>query len=283
MFFNFEIELYMKKVWGVYFILFITACVFVVSNFNIAGFDFFVFQEQNLFFQSWISIAGILFSLMMALTTYLMYKNTALPSLKYIPLSFLLTSFAFAVIGYHVAYCDVCSNLTLCGASHNYPNFLIVIGQVIFIFIVILFSKRLDFKHSKKVLQIFSYGLICATVLLMITLFLSLDFIESPNLIQYDNIINPQGLFFLFPLFVILYAIVYFKNNYDFSKQFYIIFILFGASMLPQFYHILICKECHYMECSEFYIFSGIIVFIVIGLLLHSVFIQLKEDKIVEN
>ena len=73
-------------------IFFLISIIFIYLGWNVDGFDFFKFQEQHFYFQSWISIAGILFSSVMSITTFVVYKKTKFQSLKYIPLSFLLTA-----------------------------------------------------------------------------------------------------------------------------------------------------------------------------------------------
>ncbi len=241
------------------------------------GFDFFKFQKQHFYFQSWISIAGILFSSVMAITTLIIYKKTKFKSLKYIPLSFLLTAVAYSIIGYHASYCKVCSDLGYCAASHNYPNYFLIITLLIFILSAIMSSRSVELVKKVQLLQKFSYGLITATILLGIALFISLSYLEIPDNISYFYTINLEGIFFLFPLMIILWAFVYFRRTYKVSPIYLIMALLASLSYLPQIFHVLTCLDCHTMECSEFYIFSGLIMLIVTGLFIRSVSIQLQE------
>ena len=253
--------------------------LFAFIDWRVDGFDFFKFQEQHFYFQSWISIAGILFSSVMALTTFIIYKKTAILSLKYIPISFLLIATAYAIIGYHSSYCKVCSDLGYCAATHNYPPYLIIITFVIFVLITIMFGRNLDLVKKAQILQNFSYGLIAATSLLGITLFVSLSFLEIPNHISYARTVNLEALIFMIPLIVILWAFIYFRHTYKAPGVYLFMAFLSALSFMPQIYHIYTCKDCHTMECSEFYLFSGFIMVIVAGLFIHSVSVQLQENK----
>ncbi|WP_373030351.1 hypothetical protein, partial [Sulfurovum sp.] len=60
----------MKKIWYLFSILFLLSIIFVFVDWNADGFNFLEFQEQHFYFQSWISIAGILFAIVMAITTF---------------------------------------------------------------------------------------------------------------------------------------------------------------------------------------------------------------------
>jgi hypothetical protein len=269
----------MKNFWNLFLILFFISIIFVLVDWNVDGFNFFQFQEQHFYFQSWISIAGILFSAIMAITTFTIYKTSKIPSLRYIPISFLLTSIAYAIIGYHASYCEVCSDLGYCAASHSYSIYLMIIVFVIFVLTIIMFSRRLDIVKKAQLLQKFSYGLIIATILLGITLFISLKYLEIHDHIAYLSTTNLQAFIFLLPLIIILLAFVYFRGTYQASRTYILMAVLASLSFIPQFLHIYRCKDCHVMECSEFYVLSGIIMVIVTGLLIHSVAIQLLENR----
>lgn len=253
--------------------------IFIFIDWSVDGFDFFKFQEQHFYFQSWISMAGIFFTLVMTVTTFIIYKKTKLKSLKYIPLSFLLIATAYFITGYHSSYCKVCSDLGYCAASHNYPNYLIIITFVIFVLSTVILSRSLDIVKKAELLQKFSYGVITATVLLIITLFFSLEYLEIPDHISYNTTINLQAIVFIIPLLITLWAFAYFRRAYKASAVYLLMALLSSLSFLPQIYHIYTCKDCHTMECSEFYLFSGLIMLIVTGLFLHSVSIQLQENK----
>lgn len=270
----------MKKNWYLFSVLFLISIIFVFLDWKVDGFNFFKFQEQYFYFQSWISFAGILFTFVMAITTFIIYKKTQLQSLKYIPVSFLLISITYAIIGYHASYCKVCSDLGLCAASHNYPLYLIIIALIIFILSVIMFNRRLDIVKKTQLLQKFSYGLIIATTLLIITLFISLKHLEIPDQIYYlDSVNNLQALIFLLPLVVIIWIFVYFRNIYKVARIYLLIALLLSLNFLPQFFHIYTCKDCYIMECSEFYVLSGMILLIGMGFFMYSLHIQLQEDS----
>ena len=268
----------MKKFWNIFGILFLISVIFVLVDWNVDGFNFFKFQEQHFYFQSWISIAGILFSTIMAITTFIIYKTSKIPSLRYIPISFLLTAIAYAIIGYHASYCKVCSDLGYCAASHSYAIYLMIIVFVIFVLSIIIFSRRLDIVKKAQLLQKFSYGLIIATVLLGITLFISLRYLEIHHHIAYHSTTNLQAFIFLLPLIIILLAFIYFRGIYQASRIYMLMALLASLSFVPQFLHIFRCKDCDILECSEFYVLSGIIMVIVTGLLIHSVSIQLLKN-----
>lgn len=256
-------------------ILFLTSIIFSVANWSVDGFDFFEFQHNNKYFQSWISIAGVLFSLIISITVSIIYKKTKILSLRFIPIAFILTAIAYATIGYHLSYCKVCSNLTLCGASHNYSDFFIIIALVIFTLLSIL-QNQIDIKIKTSALKILSYGLISAIIILTLVLFFSLQFIEIPNIITYRGSFNLQGIVFIIPLVLSIWFFIYFKNSYKSIKNITILFILLIAGFIPQTYHILFCNECNIMECSEFFVLSGLIMLIVVMILIYSININLK-------
>jgi len=269
----------MKKIWYLFSILFLISIIFVLADWNAGGFNFFEFQEQHFYFQSWISIAGILFAIVMAITTFIIYKKTKLPSMKYISISFLLIATVYAIIGYHASYCELCSDLGYCAASHSYPNYLIIITFVIFVLSTIMFSRSFDVVKKAELLQKLSYGLIIATTFLSITLFLSLKYLKIQDCISYHSTTNLQAFIFILPLIAIVWAFVYFRRTYKASRVYILMAGLVLLSFLPQFFHILRCKDCHTMECSEFYVVSGFIMVIVIGLFIHAVSIQLLENR----
>lgn len=269
----------MKFFWNLFVILFLISIIFVIVDWNVDGFNFFTLQEQHFYFQSWISIAGILFAIVMAITTFIIYKKTKLPSIKYISISFLLIAAAYAIIGYHASYCEVCSDLGYCAASHSYPNYLIIITFVIFVLSTVMFSRSLDIVKKAALLQTLSYGLIIATLFLSITLFISLKYLKIHDYISYLGTTNLQALVFILPLIVIVWVFAYFRRTYKASRVYLLMAALVLLSFLPQFFHILRCKDCHKMECSEFYVVSGLIMMIVIGLFIHAVSIQLLEKR----
>lgn len=269
----------MKKTWYLFSILFLLSIIFAFADWKVDGFDFFKFQEQHFYSQSWISFAGILFSTVMAITTYLVYQKTKLQSLKYIPIAFLLIATSYSIIGYHSSYCKLCSVIGYCAASHNYPDYLIVVTLVIFVLSTIIFSRSLDIVKKAQVLQKFSYGLTTATILLGIILFFSLKYLEIPDSLDYSKSINLQAFIFIVPFIMILWSFIYFRRTYKASGMYLLMALLSSLSFLPQIIHIYTCKECHTSECSEFYVFSGLIMVIVTGLFIHSMSIQLLNDK----
>lgn len=262
-----------------FFILFLISMIFVLKDWRVAGFNFFESTEHHLYFQAWISIAGILFTVAMAVTTSIIYKKTKLQSLKYIPMAFILIAVAYLIIGYHASYCKVCSDLGFCAASHNYPDYLIIITFVIFVLATIILSKKLDLVKKAESSQTFLYGLILAMILLFTASLISLNYLEVPNNISYINTNNLQVVIFIVPLVMILYALMFIKNIYKESGIYILMTLLMSFSFIPQIFHIYACKDCNDMECSEFYVFSGVIMFIVTGLLIHAISIQLKENK----
>lgn len=248
---------------------------FILLDWSVDGFDFFKAQKYELFFQSWVSIAGVIFTAVMALTIFIIYKKSHLDSLKFVSFSLILASFAFGIIGYHTSYCKVCSDLTMCGASHNYPNYLIVIALII----VTIISILVNLKNNITVLKILASGLITASLLLLIVLFFSIQFMETPDVMSYViTNINLQGFVFLFPIILILLTFMYLKIMHKISNSISLVFLLLFISLLPQAYHIFICTECHSMECSEFYVFSGLVMFMAVGFLLYSISLQLEEN-----
>ncbi|MBU1216739.1 hypothetical protein KJ870_08015 [bacterium] len=269
----------MKTGFYLFMILFAITLIFVLANWSVDGFDFFKFQEQHFYFQSWISIAGILFALTMSGVSYIIHKKTQLRSLKYIPLSFLLTALAYSITGYHASYCKICSDLGFCAASHNYPNYLVILALVLFALGSIMLSKKLNTQQRANVLYQFSFGLIVATTLLIIPLFISISFMETPSVISYFDTTNLQAFVFVAPLLMTLLMLGYFGMIYKISKIYLFMGILLSMSFVPQIYHIYSCQDCHNMECSEFYVLSGLVMFIVTGLLLHSLSIQLNETQ----
>ena len=269
----------MKKIWYLFSIFFLLSITFIFVDWHIDGFNFFKFQEQYFYFQSWISIAGILFAIVMTITTFLIYKNTQLHSLKYISIGFLLTAAAYFITGYHSSYCKICSDLGYCAASHSYPNYLMIITFVIFVLSIIMSSRSLDIVKKVQLLHKFTYGLTIATILLSIILFISIQYIEVLDHIYYFYTTNLQALVFIFPVVIMIWAFIYFRRVYTVSRLYIVLVLLASLSFLPQFLHILTCKDCHIIECSEFYVLSGLIMLIVSGVFIHAMSIQLQEDR----
>jgi hypothetical protein len=225
-------------------------------------------------------MAGSAFTFVMAIVTLIIYQKTQFQSLKYIPLSFLFLAISYTFVGYHASYCKVCSDLGLCAASHNYPLYLIIIAFIIFVLIVIMFNRKLDIVKKTQLLFKFSFGLIVATILLMSILFTSLKHLEIPDQMHYlDNVNNLQAFLFFFPVLMIVWVFIHFRKKYKVSGIYLIIAFLLSLSFLPQILHIYTCKECHIMECSEFYIFSGFFMLIATALFIHSLYKQLEEES----
>ncbi len=269
----------MKKNFYLFGVLLLGVVIFSLIDFNVDGFDFLKFQVSKYYFQSWIAMAGAVFSLIMSITIFIIYKKSDLISLKFISISFLLISSAYGVIGYHTSYCKICSDLSLCGASHTYPNYFIVIALVIFVLGILL----VNLNKNLRFLKLFSYGLIFATLLLMIILFLSLEFMETPDITNYILInLNLQGFTFVFPLVFIGFAFFYMRSIYRVTNSIILIFVLIFVSFIPQAYHIFICDECQSMECSEFYIFSGFLIFLAVGLFIYSMSLELDKKDALE-
>lgn len=259
---------------------FFLSIITIYIDWQIDGFDFFKLQKYELFFQSWVALSGVIFSLIVSVTSFFIYKNTRLPSLQFIPLSFLLIAFSYIIIGYHASYCKVCSDLTLCAASHTYPTYLYIAAFIVFFIVTIISHKLLDTEKKIKFLQQFSYGLISASFLMLIIMFFSIDYMETPDVLFYFKDTNLQAMVFMFPVIIIVFSLLYFRTHYkQVSWEYYLIASLSILSFIPQILHLYTCKECHSMECSEFYVFSGLIMFIVTGLFLKTLAIQLRESK----
>lgn len=270
----------MKKVWYFFSILLLISIIFVFIDWNMDGFNFLKFQKQHFYFQSWISFSGILFTFIMAITTFIIYKKTKLQSLKYIPLSFLLILTSYLITGYHSSYCKICSDLGFCAASHSYPNYLFIITLLIFILSGIMFSRRLGIVEKAQALQRLSYGLIIATTFFFMILLISLKYFDTIEHSPYNIVSNNlQAFIFILPVVVIVWAFVYFRNTYKTSRIYLLMALLLCLSFLPQILHIYTCNDCYSIECSEFYVFSGFIMFIVTGIFIHSVYIQLQENS----
>lgn len=269
----------MKKVWYLFSILLLISIIFVIIDWNVDGFNFLKFQKQHFYFQSWISFAGILFTFVMAITTFIIYKKTKLQSLKYIPLSFLLILVSYFITGYHSSYCKICSDLGVCAASHSYPNYLFIIALLIFVLSGIMFTRRLDIVEKTQSLQRLAYGLIIATTFLFMILWISLKYLETIDHSHYMVGSNLQAFIFILPLVVIVWAFVYFRNNYKISRVYLLMALLLCLGFLPQFLHLYTCSDCYTKECSEFYVFSGFIMFVVTGIFIYSVHIQLQENS----
>ena len=269
----------MKRLLFFFFILFLISMIFVFKDWSVDGFNFFELPEHHLYFQSWISIAGILFTVVMAVTTYFIYNKTKLRSLKYIPISFILMAVAYLIIGYHASYCKVCSDLGFCAASHNYPDYLMVITFVIFVLAAIMLNRNLDILKKVESTQVLLYGLVLAMIVLFTASLISLNYLEIPNNISYISTKNLQVLIFILPLVMIFSALLVIKNISKASGVYLLMLMLSSLSFIPQIFHIYACNDCHEMECSEFYVFSGVIMIVVTGLLLHAISIQIHEKK----
>ncbi len=266
----------MRNIFYLFVVLFIGAILFSILDWSVDGFNFFNSQDNKHYFQSWISIAGITFTFIMFVVTFIIYKKSGIDSLKFISLSFLLTSFAYASIGYHTSYCKVCSDLSMCGASHNYPNYLVVIALII----LVVSALMANMKNNIGFLKLFSFGLILSTFLLMFILFISIEYMEIPDVISYTfSVLNLQGFVFVFPLIIIILAFLYMRTIYKLTNMMMLIFVLVFISFIPQAIHIFTCTECHVMECSEFYIFAGLFMFVATGLLIYSISLELEKKE----
>lgn len=247
-----------------------------VMDWKTGEFDFLKLQEYKFYFQSWVSAAAVFFSLIMSLTTFIIYKKNQSKALQFISLGFLLISSAYMIIGYHSSYCEVCSNLTMCSASHNYPTYLIIVAFTVLVLSILLS----DLKKNIHLLKVFTYGLIVGAFFLLLTLFFSMYYMETPGLIPYViNTVNLQGFVFLLPLLMILLIAIYFKKINKLSNTILVLIILLIISFAPQAFHIFVCDECHKLECSEFYVLSGILMTVAAGFLLNAVRIQSEEKK----
>lgn len=264
----------MRRFSYIFGLLFIFAILFGIIDWNVDGFEFLKTQNYKMYFQSWISFAGSTFVFVMSITTFIVYKKSDILSLKFVSIGFLFIAIAYGIIAYHTSYCKMCSDLSLCGASHSYPNYSVIIAMIIFV----LTSLLIQTKFKLSLIKTFSFGLIIATISLMIIIFISVGYIETPDIIPYVlSIINLQGFIFVFPLLFTLMVYIYFKNTYNVTPVISFIFILIFLSFIPQAYHIFSCTECHNMECSEFYILSGLFIFMAIGSLFYAINLQLKN------
>lgn len=267
----------MKKTILITSIIFIVNAVFFTAiDWSIGGFELLKAQKYEFYFQSWISFAGIAFTFIMAVTTFIIYKRNQLASLKFLSLAFLLTSLAYFLIGYHSSYCQLCSDLSLCSTSHNYSDYFIIIAIVIATLTVLL----VNLKNNITLLKFFSYGIILASFFMLLILILSIQFMENPSLLAYEvKHINLQGFVFIFPLIFIALFYIYFKNTYKLTYSISFLFFLLFISFIPQAYHVFLCSDCYNDECSEFFVFSGFIMYMVIGLIIYSISLQLQENK----
>ena len=257
-------------------VLFIVMLLFSFLDWRVDGFELLKSQSFEFYFQSWVSIAGLSFTTIMSVTTFIIYKKTKISSLKFMSLSFLLTSLAYLSIGYHSTYCKVCSDLGICSASHNYSNYFIVIALVTFVLSVLLMHA----KNNISILKFFAYGLITASSVLLLVLFISIEFMEIPGIAFYEvNTINLQGFVFVVPLILIAFSYIYYRKKHKMKKVIVAIFLLVSVSFIPQAYHLFLCEECHTMECSEFYIVAGLMMFMALGLFVYALGQQLKEEE----
>ncbi len=263
-----------KKIINLFTLLFIASLFVFVFDWSVDGFDFFKFQHNEYYFQSWISIAGSIFTFIMAITIFVIYKKSKINSLKFISLSLLLVSVAYSIIGYHSSYCKVCSDLSMCAASHNYPNYFIVIALIALVVTVLLANIR----NNINLLKLLALGLMFSTIGLTVILFMSVEFMETPDAVSYVfKTLNLQGFVFIFPLLLIILLVLYFRKIYKFSNISLFIFMLIFVSFLPQAYHVFICNDCHIMECSEFFVASGLLMFMAMGLLIYSLSLELHK------
>lgn len=257
-------------------IVLLAMIVFTILDWDIDTFEFLKVQKYEFYFQSWVSVSGLIFSMVMSITTFFIYAKNKLPSMKFLSISFLLSSFSYLIIGYHASYCKLCSDLSLCSAGHNYSNSFTIIALIILVLTILL----MNLKNSIVTLKLFSYGLIVGSFLVLITLFVSLQFMVMPDFLFYElSTINLQGFVFIFPLILIALSFIYFIKTFKITKSVISVFSLLFISFLPQAYHIFVCKECDIMECSEFYIFSGIIMYMAIGFIIYAISLELKKKS----
>ena len=265
----------MLKIKYLFASLFALSVLFLVLGWQVNGFDFFKAQDYEFYFQSWISFAGTVFTLIMAVTIFVLYKKSNKQSLKYISISFLIISLAYAIVGYHTSYCKVCSDLSLCGASHNYPDYLILMSVIVFVLILLLLNKKFNLSLFKT----FFYGMLLGVSSLMGILFLSIKYIETPDITPYVfHSLNLQGFIFVLPLLFTGIVYLYFRKTYQINTKISFLFFMIAVSFIPQAYHIFSCNECNQMECSEFFSLSGLLMFIAIGLIFYSLDIALKNE-----
>jgi len=255
--------------------LFLISILFLWINWEIDGFEIFT-NNHKYYFQSWVSLSGSIFSLIMAFTIFFIYKKSNLQSLKYIGLSFIFVSLSYATIGYHSSYCKVCSDLSVCSASHNYSNYFVLISLIILVTTILL----LNIKKSINFLMLFSYSLIGSSFIVMIILFTSVPFMETPSIANFIiNDLNIQGFIYISPILLIVLAGIYMHSLHKLSKLILFLFIVLSSSFLPQAYHLFTCNQCNIMECSEFFSIAGLLMFIATGLLIRAISCQFDIEK----
>ncbi len=257
----------MKKIITLFFFLLALAMISYGKGYAIGGFH--LSKVHNYFyFQSWISLAILVFCLVISYATYSVYKNTKLVGLKFVPVGLFFLSLGIIIIGFHNSYCKVCSDLGFCGTAHNYPNAISVLAVCISLVIYLaLQSQDYDLKSSLKK---FWHTLVFGSFIIIIILFISLFYMELPEPISYKaGRFNLQGFVFIsISIFCTIafftFLVVYYRTRKKIFVAMSVQFIVTALVQLVAAYHIFTCYWCDIEECSEFFALGGI--FILIGM-----------------
>jgi len=253
--------------------LFILSIYFYISGFEINDFQFSKIHYQ-LYFLAWVSLGNIIFALILAYASYVVFKHTKLEAFRFIPLSLFFFVVGMIINCFHLSYCKICSDLGFCGTAHVYPNVISILSiGLSFVLYLINQVQVLELRFILRKLWIilsFGFGLI------VFILFISLFYMNLPNPISYKiGSLNFQGLIFVFvSLFSFLsfsvYCFFYFKTRNRIFVAVSIQFIIIGISQLVSAYHIFTCYWCNIEECSEFFSLSGIMILTAVFILWYS-------------
>jgi len=260
-----------KHLLYIWWFLFVLSIVSYFSafkeNFKISSLIKFPF-----YYHFWVSLDLLILSILFLwCIKWLQNKTNFLffRSFKYALIFFII---ADILVGIHNGYCEICSNLGLCGSLHNYPD----AATILIMCLSFLSLTYLLFKDKKEMVyfQKIVYYWVIAILLEILVISLSTIFISFPEPISYKKgPLNWQGFIFINLIIYCMIASWWFLKTFKKRIEAKIIslqFFLIGISQIPAAYHLLTCYWCHVEECSEFFGLAGICLMIMLLFLTNS-------------
>ena len=246
-------------------------------------------REFKMYFQTWVSMAALVLALIMALLTFLTYRETGFKPFKWVPLSFLFFAISFVPLAYHLSRCHECAGLGLCGLYHNYGNLAALIGMIVAM-CVAMWGSAAIFEPKLKIIfkKVMFPGLIIAAVAMLAIMLIGTQMMAIPEEMSYPpSVFNPEGLIFLGIILISLFFFVtllglYLKADVKLILPIAIGFLVVALSQIPATYHIFTCYWCHVMDCSEWFTLGGIGLFIAVLIFYRSFtpFIDMVKEAV---
>jgi hypothetical protein len=131
-------------------------------------------------------------------------------------------------------------------------------------------------------------GLIIAAIAMLIIMLIGTQMMTIPEQMTYPpSVFNPEGIIFVAIILISLYFFfkllrLYLKSDAKLILPISIGFLVVALSQMPAAYHIFTCYWCHVMDCSEWFTFGGISLFIAVFLFYRSFipFINMVKEAV---